>query len=295
MSCVGIFRLKVDEGVENGRRERGREANSEVRNLETMDQTTTIALGTLMMLACEVSGPSLGSRITYEIYEVPHPLIGGEAGSCMPKVLMAYPNAHVLKWAPGTSLEVHAWWPDRTDCAGWWRPVCPATNAEITPINPEVWNARLPLSGGPAAEAVITMGAAAVGTGGFKITVNGAAFSPDFVLTVDKPAAIRFEWANGHYYDDVIPGPISELTIAAGQGAAIAVTLHNVAGEHLCGPVPAKVAITGSVFSLDRYMDEDFVNLPYHIIAGSTPGVGSLEFTVGDITASMMVHVTAGP
>jgi len=93
----------------------------------------------------------------------------------------------------------------------------------------------------------------------------------------------------------VIPGPISELTIAAGQGAAIAVTLHNVAGEHLCGPVPAKVAITGSVFSLDRYMDEDFVNLPYHIIAGSTPGVGSLEFTVGDITASMMVHVTAGP
>jgi len=91
----------------------------------------------------------------------------------------------------------------------------------------------------------------------------------------------------------VIPGRISELNIAVGHDSAIAVTLRNSAGEHLCGPVLTTVTIDGSAFSLDRLIETDYVNLPYHIIAGGAPGVGSIQFSVGDIKASL--PITVGP
>jgi hypothetical protein len=70
------------------------------------------------------------------------------------------------------------------------------------------------------------------------------------------------------------------------------VTLRNAAGEHLCGPVPATATIDGNVFTLDRFTVGDFVNLPYHILAGGSPGVGALQIAVGDLTASLSVVVT---
>jgi len=74
---------------------------------------------------------------------------------------------------------------------------------------------------------------------------------------------------------------------------AIAVTLRNAAGEHLCGQAPTTVTIDGSAFSLDRLTEVDYVNLPYHIIAGGAPGVGSIQFSVGDMKASL--PITVGP
>src|SRR5207237_2659874 len=119
--------------------------------------------------------------------------------------------------------------------------------------------------------------------------------SPDFVLAVEEPVAIRFERATGQYQDQLIPGPISELVLPVGQDGAVAVTLRNVAGEHLCGPLPATVTLHGSAFSLDRFTDGDFVNLPYHIIAGDTPGAGFIDFAVGDVKRSLPIQVIAPP
>jgi len=125
--------------------------------------------------------------------------------------------------------------------------------------------------------------------------VNGTRFSPDFVLAVEDPVAIRFERATGHHQDELIPGAISELQVPAGQDGAVAVTLRNAAGEHLCGPLPATVTLHGGMFSIDRFTDGDFVNLPYHIIAGDTPGMGSVDFAVGEVRASLPIQVVAGP
>jgi len=247
-----------------------------------------------MMLACD-RGASLGSRVAYEMYEAaPYPLIsssvliGGFAGSCMPGRSMAYSAAQSLKWSPDTNLEVHAYWPDRTDCTGLLNPVCPAVKADVATIN-SAWDVLL--TPGVAAEVIVAVKSVRAGGGGFGISANGVRFSPDFVLSVDNAAAIWFERANGRAYNDVIPGPISQLNIAAGKDASVAVTLHSAGGEHICGPVPAVLTLNGTVVSLDRFIDGDYVNVPYHIIAGSALGSGSMQLTVGGITASLPIVV----
>ena len=53
----------------------------------------------------------------------------------------------------------------------------------------------------------------------------------------------------------------------------------------------AAVTIEGNAFSLDRFTDGDYVNLPYHVIAGDRPGSGTLHFTVGNIRAVLPIIV----
>src|SRR5713101_1689385 len=176
-------------------------------------QTTNSAvlpIAAILVLAC-CGGSSLGSRVAFDVYEVPAPLPSGLAGSCMNMWSIGYPETDGFKWAVGARLEVHATWPDRTDCTGWWQPVCPRVPAKITMVNSGVWNSTV--AGEPFAGALILMDAIGVGRGGFKITVDGAGFSPDFLLSVEKPTAIWFERSNGPYYQDVIAGPINELTV----------------------------------------------------------------------------------
>jgi len=131
---------------------------------------------------------------------------GGLAGSCLQRSMMDYPALQSFKWSRGTSLEVVVSWPGRTDCTGWWEPVCPLVKPEIETINSAVWSAQLL---GAAAVVDVSVDAIGAGTGGFRMIVNGERFSPDFVLAVEEPVAIRFERATGQYQDQLITGPIS--------------------------------------------------------------------------------------
>jgi hypothetical protein len=255
-----------------------------------MMKRAVIPIATIVALA-RCGGPGLGSRVAFDVWELPAPLVSGVAGSCMNMRRIGYPEANGFKWAPGARLEVRAYWPDRTDCTGFLEPVCPRVRPAITMVNPGVWNSTLVEPDPPAAVAMILMEAIGVGRGGFKITVDGAGFSPDFLLSVDQPTAIWFERSNGPNYQDVIAGPISELVVAAGHDAAVAVTLRDAAGEHICGPVPATVAVVGSTFSLDHWIDSNYANFPYHVIAGNTQGADAIQFRVGDLSASLPVSV----
>jgi hypothetical protein len=203
---------------------------------------------------------------------------------------MSYADASGLKWAVNTNVEVHMYWPDRTDCSGLIVLTCPGVKASVSALNPAVWSVlKTP---GEAAEQLVTVTSLGSGDGGFSVVADGFQFKPNFVLTVDSSSAIWFERANGLAYGDgVVPGPINQLQIGIGQDAAVAVTLRNAAGEHLCGPVPATVGITGNVFSVDRFIDVDHVNLPYHIVAGNVPGTGSMQFTVGSVSAVLTIVV----
>jgi hypothetical protein len=259
-----------------------------------MANRTLAAAGAVVLLACDERG--LGSRIEYEISQAARGSpgtggvgVGGLSGSCTRDSIISYVEAQSLKWAPGTRLDVTAYWPDRTDCSGLWRPICPAVIYEMTPVDPAVW--AVERTGEPSATIPLSMQALGAGLGGFTIRVDGARFEPDVALTVDTPTAIRFERATAVYPDGVVPSPITELDIPAGQEAAVAVTMRNAAGEHLCGAVPAAVAISGNAFSLGRVVDVDYVNMPYRVIAGPVPGAGSIQFTVGEIRASLSVVV----
>ena len=252
---------------------------------------TLLRIMTLALMGC--GGSKLGSRLEYEVYEVPHPLLGGEAGSCLSRHSMYYSEIKAFKWAIGCQLEVYASWPDRGDCSSsiLGSPRCPNVPADVITLNSAAWNAQLT---GSAAVAVVAVRAVGTGDGGFAVRANGDAFNPDFVLTASSFSDIWFERANGPGYTDVIPGRISELRLALGQDAAVAVTLRNAAGEHLCGPVPATLSTSGNVFSVERLGDGDFVNLPYRVIAGTAAGEGSLQFTAGVVSATLHI-IVGGP
>lgn len=121
----------------------------------------------------------------------------------------------------------------------------------MTPINPAAWNATL-LNTQPAATALVGLSAVGAGRGGFRITANGAAFSPNVLLYAGTAQSIELERANGPAYTDVLDGGIGSLTIARNQDAAVAVILLDAAGQHVCGAVPAAASVAGSVFNLDR-------------------------------------------
>jgi len=123
------------------------------------------------------------------------------------------------------------------------------------------------------------------------VKANGDTFQPQFVVTAANPTAIWFERTYSPYYADVVPGPITELHVTRGTDAAVAVTLRGASGEHICGPVPAAVTQSGNAFSFERLGDSDFVNLPYHIIAGNSAGDGVLQFVVGDLQAALRIVV----
>jgi len=209
-----------------------------------------------MVVACGTSSP-LGTRVAYGVYEgvpfhtgSPATVTGGLAGSCMQQNGIDYSEASRYKWALGTGLDVDAYWPDRTDCTGFLQSVCPSVHPEVTAITPAVWTPQLRSSD---AVAVISLQSIGVGTGGFKLDVAGAQFAPDFILRVEKPAAIQFELTTTAWYDGVVPGAITEVDIPVGQDTAVAVTLRDAAGDHLCGPVSATVITGGTVFTIDRF------------------------------------------
>src|ERR671925_2019112 len=148
-------------------------------------------------------GRGLGSRVAFDIFQLPY-LLEGVAGGCTRKGVLTLSDAQALKWATGAALEVHPYWPERTDCTGSWNPVCPNTVAQIGVINSSVWDVESRLSG-----SVVTMTALKAGDGGFRVTADGAVFTPEFMLTVDDPVSMSFEAATGPTYDDLIPGPIT--------------------------------------------------------------------------------------
>jgi len=53
--------------------------------------------------------------------------------------------------------------------------------------------------------------------------------------------------------------------------------------------------VVGSAFSLDRWIESDYANFPYHLIAGNAQGTGAIQFRVGDMSASLPVSVSVGP
>ncbi|HZX94769.1 MAG TPA: hypothetical protein VFE90_09660 [Myxococcales bacterium] len=256
-----------------------------------------IALATLL-LACGGDHPGLGARVAYDVYEAaPYPLkpgsivTGGLAGSCLTKQPVDYRAAAALTWVPGTGLEIHASWPDRTDCSGLLTAQCLRVSGTIASTNDSVWKTGLDATG--TAEWIISVFAQGPGTGGFKLFANGQEFQPDFVLAVAQPSAIWIERTNGPRSDQLVPGRIDHLDVVAGGDAGVAVTLRDSAGQHLCGPIPATVTIDTDAFSLEHFTDGDFVNIPYHIVTGAVPGSGTIRFVVGDLSASLAVNVTA--
>jgi hypothetical protein len=209
----------------------------------------------------------------------------------MSKTFMLYPDLQGLKWAIGAKLEVRVSWPDRSDCQGGLlaTPICPPVSVNISSVNALAWRST-PLAG-IAAVAVVDVEAVGTGDGGFEVKANGQRFNPAFVLRAEPGATIWCERASGPRYADVIPGDISELHVSPGRDAAVAVTLRSPSGEHLCGPVPAVVTTGGTVFSLETLGDAYYVNLPYHIIASSAPGQGSVQFAVGNVSRTLSIIV----
>jgi hypothetical protein len=203
---------------------------------------------------------------------------------------MNYTEIQGFKWAIGARLETNATWPDRNDCT---RPIlaprtCPLVQVTIASINPAIWKAELVAS---AAYAVVDVQAAGNGDGGFSVRANGDTFTPYFVLTATSATEIWFERANGHRYGDVIPGPITELQLSRGQDAAVAVTLRDATGAHVCGPVPATVTLSGNVFSYEHLLGVDYVNFPYHVTAGNSAGQGAMQVAAAGLQATLRVVV----
>jgi hypothetical protein len=253
---------------------------------EQIVKAALIALGAVASITC--GGSHLGSRMIYEMSELPHPLVAGEAGSCMSRYAMYYSELQAMKWAVGAKLEVSVSWPDRQDCTGTVVARCPEVNVSLAPVNSTAWKTTLVAT---AATALVDVEAISSGEGGFRVGANGDQFDPPFVLVATTGALIWFERATSPAYADLIPGAISELRLAPGQDAIVAVTLRTTNGEHLCGPVPATVTTSGMAFSVSRLGTEDYVNLPYHIIAGSTPGQGTVQVASGGVTATLTVIV----
>jgi hypothetical protein len=250
--------------------------------------TRAVAWLTAAALSCSSAG--LGSRVDFQVSERPLALPSGVAGSCMPKAFMSYTDIRAMQWAIGASLEVEAAWPDRQDCGPslLGNGSCPAVDASASAINPSAWTVTQMVNG---AEANLRIQAVGAGDGGFTLAAGSASFTPSFVLRAATPSAIWFELARGPAYGDVEPGPVTEVVVPRGGDAAVAVTLRDAHGGHLCGPIPAVVTQTGAAFTIDRLLDADFVNEPYHLLAGDVAGEGSLEFTAGEVTATLRVVV----
>lgn len=84
----------------------------------------------MAVAAVACGGSTLGSRVSYQIVEVPHPLMsGGVAGSCVDGLGIDQSKADTYRWAVGTELQVTADWPDRTDCTGLIQRTCPAVQS----------------------------------------------------------------------------------------------------------------------------------------------------------------------
>jgi hypothetical protein len=251
--------------------------------------------------ACE-PGRGLGSRVEYAVSQaVPYPFVpdvdavvtDGLAGSCVSHAgPMTYSEARSQRWAVGTGLEVQVWWPDRNDCGAGTlsQPDCPRTLADFSSIAPDAWDTELRGTG--AAVTVISTVALRPGEGGFRVAVQGSSFSPDFLLTAAEPSALMFERTSGPFFADRIPGAIDRIDVAAGQDAAFVVTLRGSDGAQICGQVPAVLRTDGDpVFTIDRIAAADAVNLPYHILARTTPGVGRVVFDSAGLHGVLTIAV----
>jgi hypothetical protein len=223
------------------------------------------------------------------------PLASGYAGACLSRRFTTdyfTPGVRDLKWAIGTDIEVDVSWPDRNDCSsdGYLGPThCPAVDADFIPLGTNLHGNRswefFFMSAKPAPSYGLALRAYTEGEGGFSTLVNGKDVDPTFKLTVGSALAIRFERARGSGFDDVIPGAITEIHAARGDdNVVVAATLRDSSGEHICGAVPATVTVTPiGLFSVESRLqdshlqDAPYVNLPFRILAGSTPGIGTFE------------------
>jgi hypothetical protein len=102
-----------------------------------------------------------------------------------------------------------------------------------------------------------------------------------------------------------VPGSITEIHTPRGSGhlssctqgvadcAIFAASFRDSSGEHICGAVPATMSISSpDLFSIEpRAKDSPYINLPYRIVAGNTPGTGTVELKSGDLSASLTVII----
>jgi len=265
---------------------------------------------TLVLTACggQDHEQDLGQRVKYTVGEfgtdsIGKAILSGYAGGCLPDSSIDYSQGTLqeLKWAPRTQLDVTVEWPDRRDCNFWSGGSCYAVTVNFVPLG-TAWSIT---SSGSLGSGDVQLRADGEGDGGFKTVAQGKEFDPPFSLRVSTPTSIWFERALYDLHDGLIPGAINEIhaprnsghssncTVGIADCAIFAATFRDSFGEHICGAVPATITISSpELFSIEpRAKDSPYVNLPYRIVTGNTPGSGTLELKSGDIRASLNVVV----
>ena len=268
----------------------------------------SVLIGAFWLIACgdEYHEPDLGQRVKYTVSEFGPDALGtavlsGHAGGCLPEFTdYSRDMLQELKWAPGTQLEAIVDWPDRRDCGGF-SGGCSSVNVKFVSSGTG-WRI---IRSGSLKNGDVQLRSDGVGEGGFKTTVQGKEFDPPFSLRVVNPTSIWFEQALHDRYGGLIPGAITEIHAPRDSGhssnciqgvadcAIFAATFRDSSGEHICGAVPATMTISSpELFSVEpRAKDSPYINLPFRVVAGSTPGTGTVELRSGDLVASLTVIV----
>jgi hypothetical protein len=128
------------------------------------------------------------------------------------------------------------------------------------------------------------------GEGGFKTVVKGKELDPPVKLRVVTPSAIQFQQSRSPYYEDLIPGVITEIHVAREAEVIVTATLRDSAGAKVCGALRATATIDPPGRFFVQTIQGPYVNLPYRVY-GNTQGTGTFEVQSGNLRGTLRVIV----